>query len=488
MSDNTSNTSKALKGMSSQTIVTIVLGLVDIVSFGIMSRLLTQEDFGYYAAITAITTVFASFSETGLGSAIIQRKNITDKFVNNAYTLSLIFGITIAAILVALSKPLSVGLVDESLMIPLMLMSITLLFHNIISVNTSIMYRRLEFVQVGMINLVSLVITTIVAILLAYMGLGYYAILTKAVLATIITLVLSHIGAKTKFRLQLDFETVKSIFGFSGWLMISVFFRNLAQQLDRLLMSNMLSVNSLGAYNRPKEFIIQISSKINGIFDTALFPVLSGIQDDIEAVKRAYLRSFYYMNIFAIVLSLAFVFNSELIIRVFFGEKWMSILLTMQILSCMLVFNVDARLADCYLRSLGWTKQQFYFRVIEVVAQLIGILIGGHYGINGIAVSVVLVNILTIAAKNYYITKRLGIDTFKVIKTILKSWKVSYLTLPVLIILQCLLPHHLLGNVINAFIFCLLYLFAFVVYPNMIGSMYKNEVYPTIISKLKIKK
>lgn len=488
MSDNTSNTSKALKGMSSQTIVTIVLGLVDIVSFGIMSRLLTQEDFGYYAAITAITTVFASFSETGLGSAIIQRKNITDKFVNNAYTLSLIFGITIAAILVALSKPLSVGLVDESLIIPLMLMSITLLFHNIISVNTSIMYRRLEFVQVGMINLVSLVITTIVAILLAYMGLGYYAILTKAVLATIITLVLSHIGAKTKFRLQLDFETVKSIFGFSGWLMISVFFRNLAQQLDRLLMSNMLSVNSLGAYNRPKEFIIQISSKINGIFDTALFPVLSGIQDDIEAVKRAYLRSFYYINIFAIVLSLAFVFNSELIIRVFFGEKWMSILLTMQILSCMLVFNVDARLADCYLRSLGWTKQQFYFRVIEVVAQLIGILIGGHYGINGIAVSVVLVNILTIAAKNYYITKRLGIDTFKVIKTILKSWKVSYLTLPVLIILQCLLPHHLLGNVINAFIFCLLYLFAFVVYPNMIGSMYKNEVYPTIISKLKIKK
>ena len=216
--------------------------------------------------------------------------------------------------------------------------------------------------------------------------------------------------------------------------------------------------------------------------------MLSGIQDDIEAVKRAYLRSFYYMNIFAIVLSLAFVFNSELIIRVFFGEKWMSILLTMQILSCMLVFNVDARLADCYLRSLGWTKQQFYFRVIEVVAQLIGILIGGHYGINGIAVSVVLVNILTIAAKNYYITKRLGIDTFKVIKTILKSWKVSYLTLPVLIILQCLLPHHLLGNVINAFIFCLLYLFAFVVYPNMIGSMYKNEVYPTITSKLKIKK
>ena len=63
--------------MSSQTLVTIVLGLVEIVSFSIMSRLFTQEDFGYYAAITAITGVFTTFSETGIGSAIVQQKEIS---------------------------------------------------------------------------------------------------------------------------------------------------------------------------------------------------------------------------------------------------------------------------------------------------------------------------------------------------------------------------------------------------------------------------
>lgn len=70
-----------------------------------------------------------------------------------------------------------------------------------------------------------------------------------------------------------------SIVNFGGWLTLSVVFRNFANQADKLLMSKFLSVASLGAYNRPKEFIDTISTKLNGIFDTALFPILSGIQD-----------------------------------------------------------------------------------------------------------------------------------------------------------------------------------------------------------------
>ena len=87
-----SNTHKVVRGVSSQALVTIVLGVVEIASFAIMSRLLTREDFGYYAAVTAITVVFATFSETGIGSAIVQQKALTSRYVNNAFTISLIFG------------------------------------------------------------------------------------------------------------------------------------------------------------------------------------------------------------------------------------------------------------------------------------------------------------------------------------------------------------------------------------------------------------
>ena len=93
MIDQESNTSKAVKGMSSQTLVTVLTGVVEVVSFSIMSRLLTKEDFGYYAAISAVLAIFKSLSETGIGSAIIQRKKPDSKFINNAFTINLFFGL-----------------------------------------------------------------------------------------------------------------------------------------------------------------------------------------------------------------------------------------------------------------------------------------------------------------------------------------------------------------------------------------------------------
>ena len=122
-----SNTSKALKGMSSQTLVTIMIAVVELVSFSIMSRLLTKEDFGYYAAVTAILAVFKSLSETGIGSAIIQRKNPDARYINNSFTISLFFGLFLMAFLCALARPIAVMVVDETLTIPLLIMSVTLL-------------------------------------------------------------------------------------------------------------------------------------------------------------------------------------------------------------------------------------------------------------------------------------------------------------------------------------------------------------------------
>lgn len=491
MASQESNTSKAIKGMSSQTLVTIVLGVVEIVAFSIMSRLLTQEDFGYYAAITAVTVVFASFSETGIGAAIIQRKEINQRYIDNAFTLSFIFGAIISLLLFALAIPLSDMVADRSMSVPLMLMSVTLLCNCLTSVNTSIMYRRMEFLRVGVINLIALVITTIVAVVLAIKGFGYYAILTKAILTSVVTLVISWIMAKTKYRFAFDKETFKSIFNFSGWLMASVFFRNLAQQLDRLLMSRLLSVQSLGAYNRPKDFISQITNKLGGIFDTALFPVLSQIQDNYVSMKNAYLRSVYLMNLATVVLALGFVFNGELIIRIFFGADWFSVLTVFQVLSVAIIFQFDGRLADCYLRSLGWTKQQFFFRVGEVTAKIVGLFVGYHWGIIGVAISVLLTDALMVGVKHFYIAKRINITLGDGISVLFKSMQVSLILMPLFIIAYLFLPHTIGGEISFLCIFIILLAVCFLLLPSTVGHVYKESIHPklknTLLTKLKIK-
>ncbi len=477
-----SNTSKAIKGMSSQTLVTLVLGVVEVVSFAIMSRLLTQEDFGYYAAITAITTVFASFSDTGIGAAIVQQKELSKRFVDNAFTLSLLFGSFISLLLLVLAKPLSHYVADESMMVPLMLMSGTLLLNCLTSVNTSIMQRKLQFLRLGSIRLFALVVTTIIAIWLAYRGYGYYAILTKAILTSVTVYILSLIMCKTRFGLALDGATFKRIFSFSGWLMASVAFRNLAHRIDSLMMPRLLSVSSLGAYNRPKGFVEEMGSKVCSIFDSALFPVLSGIQDNKRALNSAYRRSLYILNMFALLVSMALMFNSELLIRIFFGEQWLSLRPVMFVVSFTVLFNFDGRLADCYLRSLAMTKQQFYFRIFEFVMNILGVLAGYKWDILGVAIGVTCANMISKMVKIMFVGIKVDMKPGQTIRVILSSWRYALLLLPCCLLAYCLLPSSWGGNIVLITIFLLAVGILFLFMPNFVGREYKEEIFVRIQS------
>lgn len=476
-----SNTKKVLRGMSSQTIVTIGLGVVEIVTFSIMSRLLTAVDFGYYAAISAVMVIFSALQETGIGSALVQRKELDQKFINNAFTLCVAFGVFSFLLLFVSSGLLAKTLVDESMSIPLKVMAITLFTSTLSSAYLSMLHRQLKFFTIGMIQLISLLITSIIAITLAYLGFGYYAIITKTVLASILTMLLGAVISRTRFKLEWDIEIIKSIWGFSGWLMFSSIFRNFAHQVDRLLMSRLLSVEILGQYNRPKEFISQISSRLNGIFDSALFPVLSGIQDEYSKMRSAYLRSLVFLNLFSVVLMMSFLFNAELIVRIFFGEEWLNVVPILKVLSCSLIFLIDARLADCFLRSLGWTKQQFFFRIIEVTSQIIGLFIGARYGVLGVATSVIVVNALTIALKNYYIVKKIDIDIIDSLKSIFKSWKILIYISPIMIIADMLLPNTFWGCFILAIVYGIVLFMLFLGLPQLVGKEYREQVYPQII-------
>ena len=314
-----SNTQKVLNGVSAQTIITVLTGVVEIFGFSIMSRLLSRQDFGYYAAVTAVSAIFSSFADAGIGSAIVQKKNLDQKYLDNAFTLCLLFGLFGSSLMVVCSGPAARYVADESMQVPLMLVAITLLTGTLSSVFFSVMHRKLQFLKMGIIRISALIITTIISILLALEGFGYYAIITKVILFSIITLIVSYVASHTKCHFSFDIITYKEILGFSGWLMASAFFRRIADQVDRLMMSSLFNVSTLGMYSRPKEFINGMTGHLTNIFDTALFPTLSAIQDDNERICRSYQSTLYYLNIVGLMITFAFMFNSELLIRIFLG-------------------------------------------------------------------------------------------------------------------------------------------------------------------------
>ena len=122
-----SNKNSLIKGISSQTLITIIIGLLNVVSFAFFSRLLSKESSGYFAALNAIIMVFQGISEAGLGSAVIQKKDYTKQYFSTAFTLSLIVSSSLALILFIFATPIALLVSDETLIKPIRIICVLLI-------------------------------------------------------------------------------------------------------------------------------------------------------------------------------------------------------------------------------------------------------------------------------------------------------------------------------------------------------------------------
>ncbi len=468
------------KGLSVQTIITIFLGILEIIVFSIMSRLLSKEDFGYFAVLTGVFTIVFCISEAGMGASIIQKNDATKEHTNTAFTLSCLLGFVFSVIMFIGAGPLSILIADESLVIPMRIMAVGIFFSSVLSVGKSLMQKDLRFKQLGVFNIVAYISSSIVGIFMAWLGCGVYSIVIMYVLNVFLYAILIYLFGTKLPSFAFDKTESKRIFSFGGWLTAGVILNTISRQLDKLMLSRLLSVQTLGCYNRPAGFVSSIESKINGILDTVLFPILSSIQNDRSKVQSAYLKTFSLINSFSMILAFAFFINASLIMRVFLGEQWVEYSDIMRIISISVIFNIDNRIVDCFFRSLNYVKYNFYIRLFSLFYTMLGIIIGVKFGIYGVALSLVITNVSIIIIKMLTLNKLVEVPLID----LLKKWIASFKSFPIFCLIyfiSLILNSYGIGGEISSLMLFGLCTFAMVIFfPKCISKSFVQNVYPHI--------
>ena len=242
-----SNTTTFLKGISIQTVFTLIMGILEMVVFSVLSRLLTKSDFGYYAALMGVIAISQAVSEAGLGSAIVQNKSSNERYVGTAFTLSVSLGVLITGLLWLFAPTISTLIADSTIVTPLRILSLVLIFNSFISVGNALLYRDLDFKRIGILQCISYVISATIGIIMAYLGLGIWSIVVYTVLYVFLNALLLFVLLPSRPSLGIHREYIGGIFSFGGWLTLSSLLNNFTQQIDKLLLSKLLSVEALGA-------------------------------------------------------------------------------------------------------------------------------------------------------------------------------------------------------------------------------------------------
>jgi len=467
-------TDKAIKGAHSQTFIVAIKGLLSLVYFSVMSRLLTPDDFGYFALITAVTTIIGSISEAGLGSAVIQKKNPDEEYISTAYTLSLILGILFSLILLLGSNLFSrlVSGADE-LNIAFKLMSVILVCQSFNNITWALYMRKFDFFKFGVIQICADMMSYFIGIFFALKNTGFYAIVAASISnCLILTISLIFLG-RVRFNIRIVWSSAKQIINYGGWLTAAVILRNLTNEIDKVIIGRMLPITDLGAINRPQGFVNRISTQINGIFDTVLFPILSEIQDDRDKIGRAYIKIVSLVTTLSIFISGLLSIGSKFIINVFFGGQWLHLQPILIIFSFAMMIHGYSRIADSFFRSLGIVKQYFWARAINWIIVITLVYIGCHFGIMGATICMTFGSFISCIVKYSMQKKHIGVSTKALSLSILRN-----ITAPLimLIMVSSIVMYFNIEDLVGIIMYVVVIFLTIILIPQIYGTIFRQVI------------
>lgn len=340
--------------------------LVTFVVSIVLARLLLPEDYGTVALVTVFTTIMQVFVDSGLGTALIQKKDIDDLDFSSVFYFN--FAVCIILYLIMFfSAPLIASFYDIPELTPVVrVISLTIIISGVKGVQQSYVSRNMLFKRFFYATLGGTIFSAFLGIAMAYVGFGVWAIVAQQLSNTAIDTLILWITVKWRPRLMFSWDRLIGLLGF-GWKMLcSSLLDKVYNNLRSLLIGKIYSSADLAYYNEGKKFPNLIVTNINTSIDSVLFPAMSKEQDDKNRVKNMTRRSIMVSCYIMAPLMIGLACCARNIVAIVLTEKWLPCVFFLQIFCITYMFypihtaNLNALKAmgrsDLFLKLEIWKK------------------------------------------------------------------------------------------------------------------------------------
>lgn len=293
--------------------------IVDLFSLLVLARFLGPADFGLVATAMTIIFIVEAVLELPLTSALIRLPEISQRAYNTAFTLGFLRGILVAAIMAALSYPLSRFYGDERLVPLICTLALAPAMRGMVSPRMVRFEKGMDFRRRGILELVGKAVAAAVAIAIAVTTGSYWAIAASTVTAPTVMMVVSYVMAPMLPRLTLAEWSLFS--DMVGWNFASQVLAAVNWQIDRILLPRYIDTASFGRFTAANDLA---SLPFQAIAAPATGPLMAAFVNAKEngTLKEAYLKSSSGLVLILMPVLCFMALLSGPAIRVLLGPKW----------------------------------------------------------------------------------------------------------------------------------------------------------------------
>lgn len=361
----------------------------------VLARLLLPEDFGIIALVLIFTQIAAVFVQSGLNTALIQKKDADEVDFSSVFYLSLIIACLLYSCLF-FASPYIAAFYGLPQIIPVFrVLSITLIFGAFNSIQNAVISRNLQFKKLFFSSTGAILISGSVGIAMAYAGFGVWALVGQQISNQLLLTLIMWFAVRWRPRSVFSFRKVKALFSYGWKLLVSSLLNTIYLELRSLIIGKMFSATMLGFYNRGKQFPSVIVSNIDGSIQSVMFPVFASQQENRSRVKDMMRRAIVTSSfiIFPMVVGLAVI--AEPLVKLLLTEKWLPCVPFLQIY-CATYALMPIHTAN--LQVINAIGRSDIFLKLEIIKKIIGLSILAvtvFYGVYAIALGGALSSIIS---------------------------------------------------------------------------------------------
>jgi Membrane protein involved in the export of O-antigen and teichoic acid len=325
----------------------------------ILARMLSPEDFGIVAVITVFSTFFTTLSDMGFGPAIIQNKELTEEDISNIYSFTVYAAIVLMLVFILCAYPIA-AFYGDSVYISLgRLLSISLLFNALNMVPNGILNRDKKFRSIAIRTVVVFVGAAVFTILLAFLGLGYYALAIQAIMTSLFSFVWNYATTRPKFRLRFNLESIKKVMNYSAYQFAFNLVNYFSKNLDNLLIGKFMGSAELGYYSKAYTLMLFPVNNLTGVISPVLHPILSDYQKQLDVIYDKYMKIVHLLACIGLYVAPICFLGANEIITIIYGKNWGESVICFQFLSIAIIPQMINSSSGSIFQAIGNTRQLF---------------------------------------------------------------------------------------------------------------------------------
>jgi len=343
-----------------------------------LARILSPDDFGLVALITIFINLASIFVQSGLNTALIQKKDADELDFSSVFWASLGIAFTVYTLLFFGAPFVANFYSQPALTTIIRVLSLTLFIDVFNSIQNAYVARNMMFKKLFFRSVGAVIPSGITGLVLALCGFGAWALVAQQFCNVFLAVTIMWFTVPWRPSFKFSFTRFKSLFSYGWKLLVSALLDAFYTNLRGLIVGRFFSPADLAYYNRGDTFPFLIINNINASIGSVLLPSLSSYQNDKIQLKKLMRRSIITSTFIISPMIIGLAAMAKPVVLLILGEKWLPCVPFMQAYCFMYLFYPIHTSNLSAIKAMGRSD---IFLKLEVIKKIygIGLLIGGYF-------------------------------------------------------------------------------------------------------------